>query len=271
MDRKIYLFASLTLGLFVASCQNGLEEVLEPSEVQGRLASTRAEEGTNEVGDGEEPLISSTIDLDINGYSIISGSNTQSYTITGNNLNSYYYCWNYNRNVLQVTDSTTTTITFRLVNSNSTANTSISVTAYRKSDNLEVDAAYRDIGCNGPCANTSNIRIVRASDGLEVYPSNPSVGLRPYTYYYAYFSNSMASSMTLDWDLDYAFLDYSAGYYAYFHTNDIGWTTVTVYGKMADSSVYKFMLSRIIYEGYDTSNGNKDENGEVSDEQKGDE
>ncbi len=43
MKKTLIILASLSLGLMVASCQSGLEEVIDESAVQDELASTRAE------------------------------------------------------------------------------------------------------------------------------------------------------------------------------------------------------------------------------------
>ena len=42
MKKTFRFLASLTLGFMVASCQNGLEEVINENDVQDELATTRA-------------------------------------------------------------------------------------------------------------------------------------------------------------------------------------------------------------------------------------
>ena len=122
------------------------------------------------------------------------------------------------------------------------------------------------IGCNGPLAGTSSVRIVRASDGLQVYPSNPYIGLRPNTSYYGYFSNSMTSGMDLNWDFNnYATIIWSSDYSVCFQTDSNGWAPLTISGKMPGSSVYKDLLNIYIY-GYE-DNINEDEKVEEGEEQ----
>ncbi len=114
-----------------------------------------------------------------------------------------------------------------------------------KSNNTLNSADTKTIACNGPFAGTSSVRIVRSSDGVEVYPS--SVGLSPNTFYYAYFSNTMASNMALQWEISNIDTNYfsSWGYTAYFKTNSVGYCYLTVKGKMPNSSVYKTMIDNI--------------------------
>ncbi len=258
----------------VASCQSGLEEVIDESAVQNELATTRTgdEDSRNDMGSVKEQSRSV---LNISGYRIISGTNQVTYTVTSSDVNvsSYYIDWEYNTSVLYETAGGdgmgSTTITLKLLSSTNTSDTQLTVHLKSSSTGSILYSTTITIGCNGPVAGTSSVRIERASDGLEVYPSNPSVGLRPNTYYYGYLTNTMAPNMTLNWDFDHATVIYNFGNYAYFLTDDYGWTSLTVSGKMADSSVYKHLLSTIIYEGYDNLYGGGDqEEGEEESEDK---
>ncbi|MBQ9498668.1 MAG: hypothetical protein IJR56_00975 [Bacteroidaceae bacterium] len=69
----------------------------------------------------------------------------------------------------------------------------------------------------------------------------------------------------------FAIVSSQYGYTAYFQTDSNGWATVTINGKMPGSTVYKYMMGATLYEGYDNSNGNDDENDEGGAEQRADE
>ena len=163
MKKSIKLLASLILGLLVASCQNGLEEVLEQNAVLDELAITRA-------GEDDELSLPSAINLGI------SGSPTR----------------------------------------------------------------------------TSSVRVVRASDGVEVYPS--SIGLRPYTFYYAYLTSSQGTNMILTWEFNHATVYSSYGNLAYFQTDSYGYTFLTVKGRMPNSSTDIILIDDITLYGGSDSN-----------------
>lgn len=271
MKKTFIFFASLTLGLMITSCQNGLEEVIDESVAQEELATTRAEEEhVDEMSMAE--LRSADINLTIDGSRIISGTYQEEYTVYADTtLSAFVIEWAYSSSILQKTagGGNTENIKLKLVSSTNTSDTYLTV---RLKDLVTDEVRYATtiyIGCNGPLANTSSLRVVRSSDGVEVYPSY--VGLSPNTWYYAYFSNAYASNMTLQWIFTNAIVSSQYGYTAYFQTDSNGWATVTINGKMPGSTVYKYMMGATLYEGYDNSNGNDDENDEGGAEQRADE
>lgn len=274
MKKYYYLFASLTLGLLVASCQNGLEEVINESEVQDELATTRAEEDEPADDIQAAELRARDVGLDISGYRIISGTSEVTYTVSATSINvsNYYIEWIYDSGVLNKTAGSNglgcTSIKLKLLSSSNTSDTYLTVNLRNSSTGPVQYATTIAIGCNGPLAGTSSIRIERASDGLQVYPSNPYIGLRPNTYYYAYFSNTMTSNMDLQWDFyDYATVIWDYDYSACFLTDYNGWTRLKVSGKMAGSSVYKEMLDIYVYGYEDSISEDEDEDEEESEKQ----
>lgn len=278
MKKTFKLFASLTLGIMLASCQSGLEEVIDKSAVEDELATTRAED--ENAADNIEAAESRarSVGLNISGYRIICGTEEVTYTVTGTGVNpsSYYVDWIYNSNVLLQTAGGdgmgSTTIKLKLLSSTSTSDTYLTVNLKNSSNGSVLFATTIYIGCNGPLAGTSSVRIVRADDGLEIYPSNPQIGMRPYTRYYGFFSNSMASSMNLNWEYnENASEIWEDGYSVCFDTNSNGWVHLEISGKMPNSSVYKDLLETYVYEGYDNSNVNDNETDEESAEKGGDE
>lgn len=269
MKKTFNLLASLTLGLLVASCQNGLEEVINESEVQDELATTRAEE--EEPTDDLEAAIERTrsVDLDIEGYTIISGINEIPYDVTSDdlNLNNFYIDWDYNSSILYETDGGDghDYIKLKLVSSTNTSDTYLRV-YLRNTTTLAIEYATTIyIGCNGPRANTSSVRVVRSSDGVEVYPA--LVGLSPDTWYYAYFTNTQVSNMTLQWVFNHVSYYNQYGYTCYFKTDSTGWSFLTVNGKMTDSSVYKYMLGVTLYGEIGTKSITEEESEEQGDEE----
>ncbi|MDO4186712.1 MAG: hypothetical protein Q4D30_09580 [Bacteroidales bacterium] len=272
MKKTFKLFVSLTLGIMIASCQNGLEEVIDESAVQDELATTRAEDEESENDLLAAELRARSVGLTITGDDyIISG--TQEVTFQADYSGSFYVDWDYNTSILYSTAGgdgmNSKTIKLKLVSSTNTNDTYVRVYLKSTSSGPVQYATTIYIGCNGPRANTSSLRVVRSSDGVEVYPS--SVGFSPNTWYYAYFTNPYASNMTLQWIFDHATVHSQYGYTAYFKTDDTGWSLLTINGKMPGSTVYKYMMGVTLYEGYDNSNGNEDETVEENTEQGGDE
>lgn len=254
MKRKLSFIVSLTLGLLMASCQNGLEEIINESAVQDELATTRAEdeEPSDDIQAAEARA--RDVGLNISGDRIISGTNEITYQAyyTG----SYYVDWEYNTSILYETAGGDgyNYITLKLLSSSNTSDTTLTVYLRSVYGGTILYATTINIGCNGPLAGTSSVRVVRSSDGVEVFPS--SIGLRPNTFYYAYFSNSMAYNMSLTWELNHATIYNSYGYLAYFRTDNAGYSFLTVKGRMPYSSTDKIMIDDItLYGGSDLSNG----------------
>ncbi|MBO7552557.1 MAG: hypothetical protein J6T82_00755 [Bacteroidaceae bacterium] len=268
MKKIYYLFASLTLGLLMASCQNGLEEVINESIVQDELATTRAE--NVESLDDLEAVMEQTrsVDLDIEGYTIISGINQIQYEVTSDdlNVNNFYIDWDYNSSILYETDGGDghDYIKLRLVSSTNTSDTYLRV-YLRNTTTLAIEYATTIyIGCNGPRANTSSVRVVRSSDGVEVYPA--LVGLSPDTWYYAYFTNTQVPNMTLQWDFNHATVNINYGYTVYFKTDSTGWSFLNISGMMPGSSVYKHLLGVTLYGEINTNSITEEESNEQGEE-----
>lgn len=264
MKRKLSFIVSLTLGLLMASCQNGLEEIINESAVQDELATTRAEdeEPVDDLQAAElqaAELRGRSVGLEILGSRIISGTDEETFNVSVDtslhiNLNSYVKEWAYNSGILHKISGggNSTTITLNLLSSSNTSDTYLTIRLKNPSTGAVEYATTINIGCNGPLAGTSNIRVVRSSDGAEVFPS--SIGLRPNTFYYAYFSNSMAYNMSLTWIFNHATIYNSYGYLVYFKTDSAGYSFLTVKGRMPNSSTDKTMINSItLYGGSDSS------------------
>lgn len=259
MKKTFKLLASLTFGLMVASCQNGLEEVINESAVQDELATTRAEdEATSDnapiviplsdnVDELFEGLRYTTALVPLSGPIIIGGTEVGLFSVTLPNDKNIV--WSYNTSLLtQAPGSTTTGLRLQLTNSNSTADTYVAVYVYN-SDGSLYSYDVKQVGLNGPLRNQSSIRIERSSDGVEVYPTHN--GISPNTYYYAYFSTSSGVyNMNLSWtfyDPDVEILN-QYGYILYFKTgNDNYDFFLHVDGTMPNYGVSKDLIGISAY------------------------
>lgn len=257
MKKHYFLLASLSLGLMVASCQNGLEEVIDESAVQDELANTRADEESandnapvviplNDSADGfiENSRYTTSL-VPISGPNVISGTEVGLFSVTLPPDKSIV--WSYNTNLLTLAPgSTTTGLRLKLINTNSTSDTSVVVYIYNSDGSLYSSDAIQ-VGLNGPHANHCSLQVVRSSDGLEVYPTHNAY-MEPYSYYYANFSSSVPYGMTLNWQYTYAnYTDNSTNNTSYFQTDDNGYVLLNIYGKMTGSSVWKKLMAVTLY------------------------
>lgn len=237
MRTNIYLLSCLILGLFMASCQNGLEEVIDESAVQDELATTRAEDivdnrsideqDLNEIIESLAPTYST---LSILGPGVVGGSDTIHYSITipfGKTPT-----WSYNTSIFTMTTNSTNSDKYFLLNyPNSTLNTSIIVYMRDVVDNSLYSYGVKDVGLNGPHPNDCSLRVVSSSTGIEVYPSGGNV--EPNSYYYAYFTTTTGGiNMNLNWNIDNATILSNNGYNVYFKTDNTGSCYITISGSM---------------------------------------
>lgn len=245
MKKIYYLFASLTLGLFVASCQNGLEEMIDESEVQNELATTRAEE--NDSDDEEMPL-RYPIGPAISGPTIITGTSNKTFSVIPPN-ESDTTIWSYNTSYFNYGADNNTTLMISLKNANLAADATITATFRDTINNIVLSQSRFYTGINGPHYNHCSVRVVRSSDGAEVYPSH-NVYLEPNTYYYAYFSTTTGgSNMSLTWTFyeDEVEIINQYSYTLYFKTGDIDNCFMHIDGKLAGSSITKALLGVSLY------------------------
>ena len=94
---------------------------------------------------------------------------------------------------------------------------------------------------------SASIRVVRSSDGAEVYPSGS--GLSPDSYYYAYISGVGGYSIT--WQPDsHAQILSSSNSMLYFKTDSQGWTILRVNATDQTTGVTQKILDVTLYGGY---------------------
>lgn len=247
MKKIYYLCVSLSLGFMVASCQNGLEEVINESEVQDELATTRAgsiiQEQNESLNNNDIAYLSST---EVDGAYIVSGSG--SYYFFTENPTGTETTWDYDTTIFSEESHTNTRITLSLINSSVTADTSIRAIFKYPDGTIHSITNHHYVGVNGPHWRHCSLRVLRSSDGVEVYPS--TVGLDPNTGYYAYFTTSTGGpDMYLDWQFTNITNDtsYDHTYSCYFQTDSNGYCFLDIYGTMTGSSISKWLLGVTLY------------------------
>ncbi|MBQ6037403.1 MAG: hypothetical protein IJL37_01870 [Bacteroidaceae bacterium] len=244
MKTNFYFLASLTLGLLATSCQNGLEEVLEQKAVQDELATTRVE---IETPIDEEIIEEYALGPAISGPTIITGTSQVSYTVNPP-FGSVNTIWSHNTAIFNEHGNSDTALTVSLKNANTTADVTIFATFYDSNNNVISQSRF-DTGINGPHYNHCSIRVIRSSDGAEIYP-NHTAYMEPNTYYYAYFYTSTGGSMDLDWSFydDGMEILNSYAHTLYFKTGSDNYDCfLHVDGRMYGSSITKALLGVVLY------------------------
>ncbi|MGP1476180.1 MAG: hypothetical protein ACTTJK_01725 [Phocaeicola sp.] len=91
------------------------------------------------------------------------------------------------------------------------------------------------IGANGPHYSYVHVRIIRSSDGVQVYPNGP--GLCRNRYYYAYLTVPVNLSVT--WSPSHVQILSSSDSMMYFKVDDAGYSVLHIYGVVAEYGVSK--------------------------------
>lgn len=180
--------------------------------------------------------------LFISGATIIGGTTTATYTLP---------YLPYNTNVIWGTPSTVTatsnnlSLTLTPTSSSFVGDVDISAYFYDIVSGSLKYRCYYYVGVGGAHQHNVSLRVVRSSDGVEVYPS--SVGLCPNTYYYAYISGTAGATLT--WNPTHATLLDSSNTYMYFKTDSQGWSILNVYGVLSQYGVSKQLAGVTLYGG----------------------
>lgn len=248
MKKIQMMLACLAMGgMLMTGCQNETELFAE------EVLATRADASENvavvqPLPQDVEALIASLAAYAagpaISGPGIIGGSETGTYSVssipTGTNL-----VWSYDTSLFTLVSSTSAGITLKLANPASAVDAVVMAYFYDTAGNL-VSASTKYVGVGGPHSSTCSLRVVRSSDGVEVYPS--SVGLSPNTYYYAYFTCPSAVTVTWSPDSHITILE-SSNSMMYFKTDNQGWSLLNIYGTMSAYGVKKLLLGVTLYGG----------------------
>ena len=91
------------------------------------------------------------------------------------------------------------------------------------------------IGANGPHYSYVHVRIIRSSDGVEVYPNGP--GLCRNRFYYAYLTVPVNLSVT--WSPSHVQILSSSDSMMYFKVDDAGYSVLHIYGVVAEYGISK--------------------------------
>ncbi len=237
------LFASLTLGLLVASCQNGLEEVIDESAVQDEQATTRAEEEESLVN--ENPVLEYGITSSlIHGSTIVSGTDSWTYYATPPTNTTAH--WSYASGIFSEVTHNNNHIELTIVNPNVGNDGHVSVYYTNNSDNSYNCGDILYVGVNGPHKYASSVRVLRLPDLVEAYPSS-AVRLEANTDYVAYFSCPEIVSVS-QWDFGgHATVTSYSDTQCYFTTDSQGWCNLVITGSMSQYNINKTLLDVILY------------------------
>lgn len=265
MKTNYIILASFSLGLMVASCQSGLEDVLEQSSVQNEQATTRAENkyteknnitvtsmpSTNSENETIETAISYIAGPDITSdatyYNIIGGTEEVTYYFSSSipsDVTSIQ--WEYSSGIFTEVNTTYAGITLKLTNSSSSTDGTLTAKFYVGSTEK-----YRNslsIGVNGPVTGSGgSLTIVRTSDSAVVYPFSNGAPFTPNTYYYGTFSSSYPVSLT-EWDFNnQATILSQSGYNCHFQTDSSTWWLLDIKGTMSPYNVEKTLYTAWLY------------------------
>lgn len=182
---------------------------------------------------------------ELSGPSIIGGSETGSYSLSY--LPSHRtLVWNYDTNLLTCVSSSGRTIVLRPKTSATSGDATLYARFYDGSGNLKETKRFY-IGVGGPHSQNVSVRVVRSSDGVEVYPSGN--GLAPNSYYYAYLSGASACS-NITWSPDSHLQNLqSSNTMMYFKTDSQGWGTLNIYGTVSRYGINKQIKGITLYGG----------------------
>lgn len=264
--KKIYfLCVSLSLGFMVASCQNGLEELINESEVQDELATTRAEKenaSKTSITVTSMPSANAEDEAFEAATSYISGpditSNSTYYNIIGSTEQVTYYFsssipsdvtdiqWVYSSGIFTELNTTLAGITLKLSNPSSSTDGTLIAKFYVGS--TEKYRSTLTIGVNGPVTGSGgSLNIIRTSDNVLVYPFSNGAPFTPNTYYYASFSSDYPVTIT-DWDFDnHATILSQYGYNCHFMTDNQQWWLLDIKGTMSSYNVEKTLYTAWLY------------------------
>ena len=182
---------------------------------------------------------------EVSGHRIISSSRNQTYQV-GSIPSGLTLSWNYDTNLFTRVSSSGTRIVLKA--KNSSVSGSATVTArFLSSSGVEKGHTFQTVYVNRLPPVSVNLRVIRSSDGAEVYPSG--TGLSPNTYYYAYISGADGYNISWQPDSHIQVLD-SSNSMMYFKTDSQGWTLLNIFATDPISTVSQRILGVTLYGGY---------------------
>ncbi len=183
-------------------------------------------------------------DLYVRGHNVVSNSYSGTFSVGFIPYNASL-TWTYSTGVFTKLSSSGTNIVLKPKTTSTNTSGTLTATFKDPSNNVIYTDTYTVYANCLPSGGLS-LRVVRSSDGVEVYPSY--VGLCPNTYYYAYLSGS-DSSYSYNWSMNHATV-YNSNYnQAYFKTDSEGWTFLDLYATDPISGVTDNIYGVTLYGG----------------------
>lgn len=181
----------------------------------------------------------------ISGHDII--SNTYSGTFSVNCIpKNTTLSWSYDTSKFTKVSSSGTNIKLKPKNTSTVGVGTLTANFKNSSGTVLYSCSYAIYINRLPSISVQSLRVVRSSDGVEVYPSY--VGLCPNTYYYAYLTGT-TYGFTYTWDMNYATV-YSSSYnQAYFQTDSQGWTFLDLYATDTTANITEQIYGVTLYGG----------------------
>lgn len=182
----------------------------------------------------------------ISGHNIVTNTVSSTFSLAFAPLN-LSINWIFNTSLFTAVGSTTGSSVTIKAKSSTTVGTGTLTAQFKDSGgNIVATSTYAIYANRLPTQSTPSLRVVRSSDGVEVYPS--STGLCPNTFYYAYLSGT-SSSYSYNWDMNHATVYSSSSSQAYFKTDDQGWTFLDIYAVDTPTGVSQNIYGVTLYGG----------------------
>ena len=182
---------------------------------------------------------------EISGHPIVSNIVSSTFTLDFAPKNMSIQ-WVYDTNLFTAVGPTTGSSVTIKAKSASAVGVGTLTAQFKKSGSVKATSTYTIYANRLPAQSTPSLRVVRSSDGVEVYPS--STGLCPNTFYYAYLSGT-SSSYSYNWDMNHATVYSSSSSQAYFKTDDQGWTFLDIYAVDTPTGVSQNIYGVTLYGG----------------------
>ena len=181
----------------------------------------------------------------ISGHPIVSNSVSSTFTLAFAPQNLSIQ-WVYNTNLFTAIGSTTGSSVTLKAKSTSAVGTGTLTAQFKKNGIVVATSTYAIYANRLPSFGNLSLRVVRSSDGVEVYPAY--VGLCPNTYYYAYLTGTY-NNYDYTWDMNHATVYNSSYNQAYFKTDSEGWTFLDIYATDSASGVSQNIHGVTLYGG----------------------
>lgn len=174
----------------------------------------------------------------LSGSDILTAYQQSTYTVSCIPLNTTL-SWSYSSSLFTLVSSSGDHITLRPKNANVAGGTYVTAN-FKDSSNQIVYSCNMYVVVGSP-----SLRVVRSSDGVEVYPA--PVGLSPNTFYYAYLTG-YDRYYSITWSPDSHITIYSqSNSMMYFKTDSAGYCLLDIYGKATATGTPKKVLGVTLY------------------------